>query len=401
MKSRKHYLVGAFDLEVEETVMTGYRIIRVRGATQNTDGLEALLGVVVPAHPSGAPPVSDNGGEGDEPKDVAEPEAWGTTVDLPPRWLFAAPWRSAVEQRRVSLAYDLARLDNLTPARLRERAALRALLTDAQRATQEKVRLAKWWWGTEVERAWTRLHEVEERTVDLLPVDELEARATTTAYHGTQNLKSDDKQLITFEYLRADVAAGKRESEALRPAMVEMKRRVHAQTDRDNNEARYLRNRILLASSMCVLITVGILLLQKGLTSLPFLDSKGILVGRPTTYIFLVMAFAAVGALITAIPSLVQIPSDFSPFNLPLQQAVLKIMFGPLVAVVGFAIVATIEKTPILNSDVVEVSVPSTLPGVLVLAVVFGAAQHLVTRFVDRRAEEVLGAFAPDSKTTA
>ena len=328
-----------------------------------------------------------------------ESTAWDTPVDLPESWALAAPWRAAAEQRRVSLANELARLGALTPAQQRERDALRALLKDAQDATQVKVWLAKWWWGTEVERAWSRLHEVEERSIDLLPVDELEARALTTASDAKQSLKGDDTQLASLQVLRADVAAGKRHPEALRPALVAMMRRVHAQTDCDSHEARYLRNRILLASGMCVLMAGVILLMQRGLATHPFLTSSPDVLpdGRPTTYLLMVMTFAAVGALITAIPTLSQIPSDFSPFNLPLQQAVLKVVFGPIVAVVGFAIVEALEATQILNGEIVNVSVPTSLAAVLVLAVVFGAAQHLVTRYVDRRADEVLGALAPDT----
>jgi arginine repressor len=54
-----------------------------------------------------------------------------------------------------------------------------------------------------------------------------------------------------------------------------------------------------------------------------------------------------------------------------------------------------------VNSDVVSIGVPSTASAVLVLAVVFGAAQHLVTRYVDRRADEVLSTLAPDKTADA
>ena len=143
------------------------------------------------------------------------------------------------------------------------------------------------------------------------------------------------------------------------------------------------------------------LVAQRRLAGLPFLESTDVLAGKPTTYLFLVMLFASVGALLTAIPSFLQVPSDFSPFNLPLQQGLLKIASGPVVAVVGFAILKVLNSTQVVNSDVVNVGVPASASAVLVLAVVFGAAQHLVTRYVDRRADEVLGALAPEKKTEA
>jgi hypothetical protein len=376
--------------------MTGYRIIEVHRITNDTDAADLVEALIqdsqMPDIVASAKLDAD-----DRAKADSHSTAWDEpALELPKRWLLAAPWRATVERRRSMLANDLARLDQLTKVQVRERDAMRILLKDAEEAIQEKVWLAKWWWGTEVERAWARLHEVEERTVDVIPCDELETRATDASAYAAQVFKSDDKRLVSFDGLRADVAAGKKKSEVLRPAIVGMLRAMHTQSDRDNVQARHLRNRLLLASSVCIFVTAGMLLIQRQLADFPFLVSKDVLSGRPTTYLFLVMTFGAVGALVTAIPSLSQIPSDFSPFNLPLQQAVLKIVLGPLVALLGFAIVGTIETTQAVNTEVLNIGTPTSLPAVLVLAVVFGAAQHLVTRFVDRRADEVLGALAPD-----
>ena len=79
------------------------------------------------------------------------------------------------------------------------------------------------------------------------------------------------------------------------------------------------------------------------------------------------------------------------PFNLPLQQALLKVAFGPLVAVIGLAI---------LSTHAVVVGVPTTWSGVFLIAVVFGAGQQAVTRYVDQRASQILKAAVPSSKTT-
>ena len=84
-------------------------------------------------------------------------------------------------------------------------------------------------------------------------------------------------------------------------------------------------------------------------------------------------------------------PGDFGPFNLPLQQAVLKIVFGCLSAVVGLAI---------LNStDALEDAKPGSWTGLLVVAIVFGAGQQAITRYADQRAGEILTAAAPVSET--
>jgi len=375
--------------------MNAYRIIEVRGVANQTDHVESLIEVRTEQKTAPADVAKHDG----DAKPV-ESTAWSVEPTLPQVWRLAAPWRADVEQRRMALQLDLVRL-NLTGEKLKEREALCKVLEDVAAAIDTRVWLVKWWWGTEVERAWTRLHEVEERIIDLLPEGELEARGSTTSAHAGKVLKSEDKQLVAFDSLRADVTAGKAKTTALRPVIVEMLRRVHAQTDRDNHEARYLRNRILIGSSLCVLFSAVMLIAQRRLTALPFLESTDVLAGKPTTYLFVVMMFAAVGALLTAIPTFLQVPSDFSPFNLPLQQGLLKIVSGPVVAVVGFAILRVLNATDVVNSDVVSIGVPSTASAVLVLAVIFGAAQHLVTRYVDRRADEVLSTLAPDKTADA
>jgi hypothetical protein len=93
-----------------------------------------------------------------------------------------------------------------------------------------------------------------------------------------------------------------------------------------------------------------------------------------------------VGSLFTAIPAMSRVPSDASPFNMPLQQAVLKLAFGALVAVTGLGIVST---------EPLGAGGPASLSSLLLLALIFGAGQQAVTRYVDRRADEILTAGEP------
>lgn len=97
-----------------------------------------------------------------------------------------------------------------------------------------------------------------------------------------------------------------------------------------------------------------------------------------------------VGALFTAIPAVSRAPSGFSPFNPPLPQFLLKVAFGSLTAVMGLAILS--------NTTELLVKRPTTLPGVLLIAKVFGAGRQTVTRHVDKYADEILTATDPHSK---
>ncbi|MGI5461062.1 hypothetical protein ACQEWB_49505 [Streptomyces sp. CA-249302] len=88
------------------------------------------------------------------------------------------------------------------------------------------------------------------------------------------------------------------------------------------------------------------------------------------------------GAALTVIASLRRIQGTSSPYMLPLSAALLKFPTGALTAFVGVVLIrgAFIPGLSDLDSS----------PQIVAWAVIFGAAQHLVTRFVDARARETL-----------
>lgn len=320
-------------------------------------------------------------------------DTWnGFESGLPKSWGSTSPWRQAVQRQRIMLLDDLARLELKNRPEQEQRAFLvNSLLSDAGHASQAKVGVRKWWWGTEIERAWARLREVEERTVDLLPDAELPARATEALGCASLHLTGDDKRLKHLQGLLADPTHTN--AAALRPSIVGVLRASHENSGRANQEARYLRNRLILASGACLFFTALTLLAQWLFKDEHFLTLPGdAFKASPWQYLFLVMFFGSVGALFTAIPAMSNVPSDHSPFNLPLQQGLLKLVLGPLVAVVGLLI---------LGADVLHVGSSNTLIGSLLLATVFGAGQHAVTRYVDQRANEILTAETGSAKNSS
>jgi hypothetical protein len=311
-------------------------------------------------------------------------DTWnGFESGLPKSWRSTSPWRQTVQRHRIMLLDDLARLELKNRPEQEQRAFLiNSLLSDAGNASQAKVGIRKWWWGTEIERAWARLREVEERTVDLLPDAELPARATEALGCASLHLNGDDKRQKHLQALLAD--SSHTYPADLRPSIVGVLRASHENSDRSNQEARYLRNRLILASGVCLFFAALTLLAQRLFKDDHFLTLPGdTFKDSPWQYLFLVMFFGSVGALFTAIPAMSKVLSDHSPFNLPLQQGLLKMVLGPLVAVVGLLI---------LDADVLHVGSSNTLIGNLLLAIVFGAGQHAVTRYVDQRANEILTA---------
>jgi hypothetical protein len=314
---------------------------------------------------------------------VFKSKTWnGFESGLPEKWSYTSPWRQTVQRRRTMLFDDLARLELKEPTEQEERAYLiNSLLSDAGIASEAKVGIRKWWWGTEIERAWARLREVEERTVDLLPDEELPARAAEALGHAAVYLKGDDKRRQHLEALRAN--SSNTAAKTLRSSIVDVLRASHASADQRNQEARFLRNRLILGSVVILLFEGLIVFAQSWWRDTPFLALPSDWHGSAWSYLLVVMLFGAVGALFTAIPAMSKVPSDNSPFNLPLQQALLKIVLGPLVAVIGLLIVDT---------SVLQVGISKNWAGTVFLAVIFGAGQQAVTRYVDQRASEILTA---------
>lgn len=175
----------------------------------------------------------------------------------------------------------------------------------------------------------------------------------------------------------------------MRSAIVEVMRATQRCSDKKNQEARYFRNRLVIASLMSFLFTVAIFCVQLKLGNPHLLPAIADWHHRAWAFLLVVMIFGSVGALFTTIPAMAKIPLNFSPFNFPYQQALLKILFGPLVAVIGIAILSTGD---------LPVKAPTTFPALALFAVFFGAGQHIVTRYVDERAKAILGGTVPDAQ---
>lgn len=280
---------------------------------------------------------------------------------------------------------DLIRLELNGEQDLERAQLIEVDLADADAASRERTTIARWWWGTEIERAWARLREVEERTVELLPDDELAARAATALSHAGSDLSADDRRRVLLESLvspsECDAAMNPEQLSGIRAVIVDVLRHSHARSTRMAQEARFLRNRILLGSVIAVVFAGLVVVSQAHLSRAQFLDQPESWRNAPWQFLTLVMLLGCVGALFTGIPAMAGVPPDFSPFNLPLQQAILKIVCGAIAAFVGLAIVST---------GTVQSDFSDSLPGVVVLSVVFGAGQQFVTGFVDRQAEQIL-----------
>ena len=339
---------------------------------------------------SNQPPSRLNGNSAQ----VAEPPeqssggsaSWrGFRSGLPQSWSYSAPWRQEVQRRRITLIDELARLE-LQGAQQEERAYLiNDLLEDANMASREKVTPRKWWWGTEIERAWARLREVEEQTVHLLPDPELPACAANAARHGNSYLDANDQRLQHLQALRAqqDPPAS---TDELRSSIIRVQRAAHDKEDQANREARYLRNRLLIASAFSVLFAVAIVSAQSWLERVSFVDTAykwdGVWVVIPRCR----HGLRRCGGDVHGDPGDIEDPVELRTVQ---PSATARVAQDRI-------------RTPCRRSRhrpiehrVDSKSCRKPCRQLLLMAVLFGAGQHAVTRYVDQRAEQILTAGAP------
>lgn len=313
---------------------------------------------------------------------------------LHPSWKRrAAPWRQTVQRRRVMLHNDLLSLDLTGEQDALRTELIDVVLADADIASRQLTTISRWWWGTEIERAWARLREVEERIVELLPEDKIRVRAAAALSDEGSHLSIDDlrrKQLMRFVApSECDKQMDPGQLIGIRAATVEVLRDSHKRSTQRAQQARFLRNRVLLASAITAVFAVLVVVGQAHLSQAKFLIQPDGWGASSWQFLTMVMLLGCVGSLFTAIPKMAAVPPDFSPFNLPLQQAILKIVYGAVAALAGMAIV----NTGTLNTELTD-----SIPGVVVLSLLFGAGQQFVTGFVDRQAEEILTSAESDNE---
>ncbi|WP_020660045.1 hypothetical protein [Amycolatopsis benzoatilytica] len=305
----------------------------------------------------------------------------------PGRWLDVyvraqSLWWSA---DRMATTADATRL-----AGLEEVKNVLAAVAEQILPTRLLPRIRLWWSATPIEAAWGLLHDIEERLVSLASDEDVVSEAAKALEHAPPFLKPDDERVRylreTLENARAaaDPAA---HAATVRTAAIAVLAVTHEASDMLHRQARTLRNRML-GASVVSLLAVGIAFAAQAV--LP--DGQLLLdVGTPDpphrmAVLGLVALSGLIGAVISALPVMAAMPAGYrrNPYALPVQQALLKLCTGPLTAIVGIALVSS------------DLGLHNT--GQLVsLSVVFGTAQHVLTRIADQKAAQLTNAAAPAS----
>lgn len=291
-----------------------------------------------------------------------------------------AAWRQVVLSRARRSRHDLLCAWAASPPRpdlerWGEEAA--ELILKARDSALHTVSFWSWLEGCYQEQAWLSLHEAEAQIIEVLPVGELHARAEGLLGKARRALGGDDPRIWCIKELLREDATGA----ALRPRLAHLARATYDALDDRYAQSRGYRNRLIRLTVMA-LAGIGLFLVAGMVSTLDFGVVDHGKAGGWTTMV-LVLLFGSIGALVTAIPPLAKANGARNPFSLPLFQLLLKLTMGPLFAVVGLLILE--------DRLIPHFHAPSNLRGLLVWAILFGAAQQTVTRFIDQRVTRILG----------
>ena len=307
----------------------------------------------------------------------------------------ANDWQLIVEARARRARGDLAAQSG-NSAFEHECVAAASALAVVETALYQRVRLWRrptvWWTGWRVERAWRALHEAE---VYLTAADpELAARLPALRERVAPNLPEHDLRRRALDRLEPATPP----SAADRAVVVDAVRAAFDASDEAHAAARALRNKLFVAA--LVLVGLNTLLGIIGFARPGFLpmcvdraDAPGhlVCVGGGASIgpadVWLTQVMGASGAVIATVVLLIRRRPSLSPYILIGYQALIKVLLGALLAVIG-----VLALGAGLGAGLIGLRGQAA---VLVAAVVFGYAQQLGTRLLDNYADRLLDQVRP------
>jgi hypothetical protein len=304
-------------------------------------------------------------------------------------------WQLTVEARARRTRADLAELDGVAGAD-RERRSAADSLDVVDRVLEHRERFwrlpAAWWSGWHIERAWRALHEAEVCTAAALP--DLAGRLPGLRQRVIGYLPEDDLRRQALESLQPGRPAGA----ADRAVVVDALRAAFDASDDAHAAARALRNKMIAAAALLFVINTALGVL--GLLRPEFLPMCAHMPGNDKVLacatgarspapldIWLVQLLGAFGAMIAAVILLVRRRPSLSPYVLIGYQALIKVLLGSALAVVGVLA---------LSAGVAEGLTCITSQAALLLwAALLGYSQQVGTRLLDNYADRVMDQVRP------
>ncbi|MET0237142.1 MAG: hypothetical protein ABW224_21005 [Kibdelosporangium sp.] len=298
-------------------------------------------------------------------------------------------WQLTVESRARRVRADLAALPSVPTTEVARMAAevSLAIVDAALRSADNRWWRsgASWWSGWHIERAWRALHEAE---IYLAAADpDLPTRLPGLRARVRMYLTESDPRRQAMERPEPDKAM-----------VIDAMRAAFDASDDSHAAARALRNKLIIISLALFVLntTLGLIgILKPGLVPAcmpPNLALRDALcpTGNATPSgwdVWLVQLFGALGATISVVLLLIRRRPDLSPYVLVGYQALVKILLGAALSVVGLLALGAG-----LVSGIVYVGSQAAL---LLWAVLFGYAQQVGTRLLDNYADRLMDEVRP------
>ncbi len=259
-------------------------------------------------------------------------------------------------------------------------------LIGAARRAASHERLTERVTGAAIERAWGSVHAAEVVIVAASPRDHLSALYAWVEDEIAPYLEggSFQRKALTQPPLQPgahqiSAASGLSLAAALNSA--------HAASSAQHIRVRSFRNIVWFSFLLLSAGAVMLALIAAGHPEVAPMCSQNTRICVSGTMpsgmdVFMVEALGAVAGMVTAVGSLPRIQGTSTPYSVPIALAALKVPTGALSAVLGILLLRVVAANALVG--------PSTEAALVAWAVVFGSAQHLVTRLADVQGQVVL-----------
>ncbi|QUQ69049.1 hypothetical protein [Kutzneria sp. CA-103260] len=304
-------------------------------------------------------------------------------------------WQLTVEARARRTRADLAELADGAGLERERRSASDSLdVVDRVLELRESWwRLpASWWSGWHIERAWRALHEAEVCTAAGLP--DLAGRMPGLRQRVAGYLPEEDLRRQALEALQPGRPAGPTD----RAIVVDALRAAFDASDDAHAAARALRNKMVAAALLLFVVNTALGLL--GILRPEYLpmcahmpESTSVVAcaaggkGPGPLDVWMVQLLGAFGATVATVVLLTRRRPSLSPYVLVGYQALIKVLLGSALAVVGVLA---------LSAHVAEgLTCVTSQAALLLWSALLGYSQQVGTRLLDNYADRVMNHVRP------
>jgi hypothetical protein len=248
------------------------------------------------------------------------------------------------------------------------------------------ARFSDWASGSGIETAWSELHGAGQRLLMIQSPEDVKARLGEIDAALRANLKEDDSRLAPASKRLAALSEGPASDiELARSEIRQYLQTTDSAGDAAHANVRSFRNLLVLIGAVVAAAAIGLAVLHALVPG--FLDLSGPAPAKGATHPDAIEPWQAVlagatGGLVAALFSITRLGGYSGAYRLPAYQALIRIPAGALVGLVAAIL---------LQAQFIDVLKPQFGLSLLAYALVFGYAPEVLLRYVDQRAQKVLG----------